>query len=75
MQNLATKLTVYAGIEEKKAKAALLMIAAHVKENFPILRGYTDSLFDIEELSLEKDGIVISRFEVNYISARKEETG
>jgi len=65
MQNLATKLTVYAGIEEKKAKAALLIIAAHVKENFPILRGYTDSLFDMEELSLEKDGIVINKFETN----------
>ena len=50
MQNLATKLTVYTGIEEKQAKAVLLIIAAHVKENFPILRGYTDSLFDIEEL-------------------------
>ncbi len=65
MQNLVTKLTVYTGVEEEQVKAALLIIAAHIKENFPILRGYANCLLDIEELSLEKDGIVIHKFEVN----------
>lgn len=65
MQNLVTKITVYTSIEEEKAKAALLIIAAHIKENFPMLRGFTDSMLEIEELSLERDGIVINKFEVN----------
>ena len=65
MQPLVRKITVYTGIEEEKAKAALLIIAAHIKENFPVLRGCTDAILDIEELSLEKDGIVIGKFEVN----------
>ena len=65
MQKLVTKITVYTAIEEEKAKAALLIIAAHIKENFPMLRGCTDSILEIEELSLERDGIVINRFEVN----------
>ena len=65
MQNLVNKITVYTAIEEEKAKAALLIIAAHIKENFPMLRGCTDSILEIEELSLEKDGIVINKFEVN----------
>jgi hypothetical protein len=29
------------------------------------MRGYTDSLLETEDLSLEKDGIVIEKFEVN----------
>lgn len=65
MRSLLQKITVYTGIEEEKAKAALLIIAAHVKEQFPLMRGYTDSLLETEDLSLEKDGIVIERFEVN----------
>jgi hypothetical protein len=65
MQPLVKKITVYTGIEEEKAKAALLVIAAHIKENFPVLRGCTDAILDVEELSLEKDGIVIGKFEVN----------
>ncbi|TMI81701.1 MAG: hypothetical protein E6H10_11180 [Bacteroidetes bacterium] len=65
MQTLANKITVYTGIEEEKAKAALLIIAAHVKEKYPILRGYADLMLDIKELSLEKDGIVINKFDVN----------
>jgi len=65
MQPLVKKIAVYTGIEEEKAKAALLVIAAHVKENFPMLRGFTDSILDVEELSLEKDGIVISKFAAN----------
>lgn len=65
MQTLVKKITVYTGIEEKKAKAALLIIAAHLKENFPMLKSYTESILEIEELTLEKDGIVINKFEVN----------
>ena len=65
MQPLVKKITVYTGIEEEKAKAALLVIAAHLKENFPVLRGCTDAILDVEELSLEKDGIVIGKFVVN----------
>ena len=65
MQTLVKKITVYTAIEEDKAKAALLIIAAHVKENFPMLRGCIDSVLEIKELSLEKDGIVIKKFEVN----------
>ena len=65
MQPLVKKIAVYTGIEEEKAKAALLVIAAHVKENFPMLRGFADSILDVEELSLEKDGIVISKFAAN----------
>jgi len=65
MQPLVKKITVYTGIEEEKAKAALLVIAAHIKENFPVLRGCTDAILDVEGLSLEKDGIVIGKFEVN----------
>jgi hypothetical protein len=65
MQTLVKKITVYAGIEEEKTKAALLIIAAHIKENFPMLRGCADSILGIKELSLEKDGIVINKFEVN----------
>ena len=65
MQPLVKKITVYTGIEEEKAKAALLVIAAHIKENFPVLRGCTDAILDVEELSLEKDGIVIAKFEAN----------
>jgi len=65
MQTLVKKITVYTGVEEEKAKAALLIIAAHVKENFPMLRGCADSVLGIKELSLEKDGIVIKKFEVN----------
>jgi len=65
MQPLVKKITVYTGIEEEKAKAALLVIAAHIKENFPVLRGCTDAILDVEELSLEKDGIVIGKFVVN----------
>ena len=65
MQPLAKKLTVYAGIEEEKAKAALLLIAAHVKENFPMLKAFADAMLDVTELSLERDGIVISKFAAN----------
>ncbi len=65
MQTLVRKITVYTGIEEEKAKAALIIIAAHIKEKFPMLRGCTDSILEIKELSLEKDGIVINKFEVN----------
>jgi hypothetical protein len=65
MQTLVKKITVYTSIEEEQAKAALLIIAAHVKENFPMLRGCADSILGITELSLEKDGIVINKFEVN----------
>jgi hypothetical protein len=65
MQPLAKKITIYTGIEEEKAKAALLIIAAHVKENFPMLRGFTDAILDIEGLSLERDGIMINKFAVN----------
>jgi hypothetical protein len=65
MQTLANKITVYTGIEEKKVKAALLIIAAHVKEKYPMLRGCADLVLDIKELSLEKDGIVINKFDVN----------
>lgn len=65
MQTLADKITVYTGIDEEKAKAALLIIAAHVKEKYPMLRGCADSMLDIKELSLGKDGIVINKFDVN----------
>jgi hypothetical protein len=65
MQSLVKKITVYTDIEEEKAKAALLIIAAHIKEKFPMLRGCADSILDIKELSLEKDGIVITKFEAN----------
>jgi len=65
MQTLVKKITVYTGVEEQKAKASLLVIAAHIKENFPMLRGCADSILGIQELSLEKDGIVINKFEVN----------
>ena len=65
MQILAKKITVYTGIEEEKAKAALLIIAAHIKEEFPMLRGCADSILGIKGLSLERDGIVIRKFEVN----------
>lgn len=65
MRSLLQKITVYTGIEEEKAKAALLIIAAHVKEQLPVMRGYTDALLETEDLSLEKDGIVIEKFEVN----------
>jgi hypothetical protein len=65
MQPLVKKITVYTGIEEEKAKAALLVIAAHIKENFPVLRGCADAILDAEGLSLEKDGIVIGKFDVN----------
>jgi hypothetical protein len=65
MQTLVKKITVYTGIDEEKAKAALLIIDAHIKENFPMLRGYTDCILETSKLSLEKDGIVINKFEVN----------
>ena len=65
MRSLLQKITVYTGIEEEKAKAALLIIAAHVKEEFPMMRGYADTLLETEKLSLERDGIVIEKFEVN----------
>jgi hypothetical protein len=65
MRSLLQKITVYTGIEEEKAKAALLIIAAHVKEHYPVMRGYTDALLETGDLSLEKDGIVIEKFEVN----------
>lgn len=65
MRSLTQKLTVYAGIEEDKAKAALLIIAAHIKEQFPVMRGYADVLLETTELSLEKDGIMIAKFDVN----------
>ena len=65
MQSLLQKITVYTGIEEEKAKAALLIIAAHVKEQFPVMRGYADALLETEDISLERDGIVIEKFEVN----------
>ena len=65
MQTLVKKITVYTGVDEEKAKAALLIIAAHVKENFPMLRGCADTVLDIKDLSLEKDGIVIRKFGVN----------
>lgn len=65
MQTLANKLTVYTGIEEEKVKAALLIIAAHIREKYPMLRGCATSILDIKELSLEKDGIVINKFDVN----------
>lgn len=65
MRSLLQKLTVYTGIEEEKAKAVLLIIAAHIKEEYPVLKGYTDQLLETDELSLERDGIVIEKFEVN----------
>jgi hypothetical protein len=65
MQTLIKKISVYTGIEEEKAKAALLVIAAHVKEQFPMLRGYTDTMLETRHLSLEKDGIVIEKFKAN----------
>ena len=65
MRSLLEKITVYTGIEEEKAKAALLIIAAHVNEQFPVMRGYTDALLETKGLSLEKDGIIIEKFEVN----------
>jgi len=65
MQSLLQKITVYTGIEEEKAKAALLVIAAHIKEQYPVVRGYTDMLLETEDLSLERDGIVFEKFEVN----------
>ena len=65
MQTLVKKISVYTGIEEEKAKAVLLVIAAHLKEKFPMLKGCTDSILEIKELSLEKDGIVIKKFESN----------
>jgi len=65
MRSLLQKITVYTGIEEEKAKAALLIIAAHVKEQFPVMRGYTDALLETEDLSLEKDGVVSEKIEVN----------
>jgi hypothetical protein len=65
MRSLIQKLTVYTGIDEEKAKAALLVIAAHVKEEFPMMRGYADAFLETTDLSLEKDGIIIEKFEVN----------
>jgi len=65
MQPLAKKITIYTGIDEEKANAVLLVIAAHVKENFPMLRGFTDAILDTEKLSLERDGIVINKFAAN----------
>jgi hypothetical protein len=65
MRSLLQKITVYTGIEEEKAKAALLVIAAHINDQFPVMRGYTDTLLETEDLSLEKDGIIIEKFEVN----------
>ncbi|HET9826445.1 MAG TPA: hypothetical protein VFP87_13990 [Chitinophagaceae bacterium] len=65
MQTLANKINVYTGIEEEKVKAALLIIAAHVREKYPMLRGCAEAILDIKELSLEKDGIIINRFDVN----------
>ncbi len=65
MQPLVKKITLYTGIEEEKAKAALLVIAAHVKDNFPMLRGFTDAILEVEQLSLERDGIVINKFAAN----------
>jgi hypothetical protein len=62
---LIQKLTVYTGIEEEKAKAALIIIAAHIKEEFPMMRGYADSFLETTDLTLEKDGIVIEKFESN----------
>lgn len=65
MQNLVAKLSVYAAMDEEKAKAALMIVSAHIKENYPMLRGCADSILDIKELSLEKDGFVIRKFEAN----------
>lgn len=65
MQTLVKKINVYTGVDEEKAKATLLIVAAHIKENFPMLRGCADSILGISELSLEKDGIVIKKFQVN----------
>lgn len=65
MRSLLQKITVYTRLEEEKAKAVLLVIAAHIKDQHPVLRGYADALLETEELSLEKDGIVIEKFEVN----------
>jgi hypothetical protein len=65
MHNLVTKLSVYTSIDEKKAKAALLIVSAHIKERYPMLKSCADSILDIKELSLEKDGFVIRRFEAN----------
>ena len=65
MRSLIQKLTVYTGMDEEKAKATLIIIAAHVKEEFPMMRGYADALFETTDLTLEKDGIVIEKFEAN----------
>jgi hypothetical protein len=65
MRSLLEKITVYTGIEEEKAKAALLIIAAHIKDQLPVMKGYADTLLETEDLSLERDGIVIEKFEVN----------
>ena len=65
MRSLLQKLTVYTRIDEEKAKAALLVIAAHIKEQYPVMRGYADQLLETDDLSLERDGIVIEKFEVN----------
>jgi hypothetical protein len=65
MQTLIKKISVYTGVEEEKAKAALLIIAAHMKEHFPMMRGYADTILETRHLSLEKDGIVIEKFEAN----------
>ena len=54
MRSQLRKITVYTGIEKEQAKAALLIIAAHVKEQFPLMRGYTDALLETEDNSLEK---------------------
>jgi hypothetical protein len=62
---LIQKLTVYTGMDEEKAKAALIIIAAHIKEEFPMLKGYADTFLETTDLSLEKDGIVIEKFEAN----------
>jgi len=65
MRSLIQKITVYTGIEEEKAKATLIIIAAHVKEQFPVMRGCVDAMLETKDLSLEKDGIMIEKFEVN----------
>jgi hypothetical protein len=65
MKNLIQQIVQHADINEDKAKQALLIVTAHVKQQFPLLHSIVDLILETKQTSFSEEKISIPDFSKN----------
>ena len=67
MNNLTRDIAYQAGIDEHKARVALLTVSAHMKQRFPALKSVFELILEQKESVFNNDKTVITDFSKNSI--------